>query len=99
MRNMSDLKATFLDLSNDSQTRDLSRRDLLARASFLGAIALTSTAPARAEITDQAVYAKAGAYGGNTLPAGVRVRLVPNVNGLTVNLIEAGRPGRPLVLL
>jgi hypothetical protein len=36
---------------SDSQTRDLSRRDLLARASALGAIALTSAAPAHAAIT------------------------------------------------
>jgi hypothetical protein len=40
-------------------------------------------------------------YGNGTLPTGVRSRLVPNVNGLTVNLLEAGyeTPGRPLVLL
>jgi pimeloyl-ACP methyl ester carboxylesterase len=99
MENLSDLKAALLALANDSQTRDLSRRGLLARASALGAMALASAAPAQAEITSQAIYAKAGPYGGNTLPAGVRVRLVPNVNGLTVNMIEAGTPGRPLVLL
>ena len=99
MENLSDLKAALSDLANDRQTRDLSRRDLLAGASALGAMALASAAPAQAEITSQAIYAKAGPYGGNTLPAGVRVRLVPNVNGLTVNMIEAGTPGRPLVLL
>jgi pimeloyl-ACP methyl ester carboxylesterase len=38
-------------------------------------------------------------YGNNTLPAGVKPRLVPNVNGLTVNMLEAGTQGRPLVLL
>ena len=91
MANLSDLKAALLDLASDSPTRDLSRRGLLA--SFLGAVALASAAPAQAEITSQGVYAKAGSYGGNTLPAGVRVRLVPNVNGLTVNMIEAGTPG------
>src|SRR4030095_6663041 len=32
-------------------------------------------------------------------PAGLRPRLVPKVNGLTVNLLEAGTQGRPLVLL
>ena len=99
MENLSDLKAASLDLANDRQTRDLSRRDLLAGASALGAMVLASAAPAQADITSQAIYAKAGPYGGNTLPAGVRVRLVPNVNGLTVNMLEAGSPGRPLVLL
>ena len=36
-----------------------------------------------------------------TRPAGVRARLLPNINGLTVNMLEAGyeTPGRPLVLL
>jgi pimeloyl-ACP methyl ester carboxylesterase len=97
METASDLKAALLDLADDSQKRDLSRRGLLA--SFLGATALASAPPMQAEITSQAVYAKAGPYGGNTLPAGVRVRSVPNVNGLTVNMIEAGTPGRPLVLL
>jgi pimeloyl-ACP methyl ester carboxylesterase len=36
-----------------------------------------------------------------TAPTGVRARLIPNVNGLTVNILEAGfeTPGRPLVLM
>src|SRR5581483_3270504 len=99
MEHQPDRSATSLDLANARQPRELSRRELLAGASFLGTMALTSAATARAEVTSQAVYGKAGPYGGNTLPAGVRVRLVPNVNGLTVNMIEAGSPGRPLVLL
>src|SRR6201992_856071 len=82
----------------EDQPIALSRRGLLAGASVLGA-AVICAAPARAEITSQAMYAKAGPYGGNTLPPGVKVRLVPNVNGLTVNMLEAGTPGRPLVLL
>jgi pimeloyl-ACP methyl ester carboxylesterase len=99
METRSDLKPALTDVANDSRTRDLSRRDLLAGASALGAMVLAAATPARAEITSQAIYAKVGPYGGNTLPAGVRVRLVPNVNGLTVNMLEAGTPGRPLVLL
>src|SRR6185369_5472283 len=99
MEKQSDPKATLVDPANDHQARDLSRRELLARASLLGALTVTSAAAARAEVTSQAVYANVGPYGGSTLPAGVRVRLVPNVNGLTVNMIEAGTPGRPLVLL
>src|SRR5437762_14361109 len=40
-------------------------------------------------------------YGNGTIPAGIRAREVANVNGLTVNMLEAGfeRPGRPAVLL
>src|SRR6058998_2939802 len=37
----------------------------------------------------------------DVLPAGVRARLVPGINGLTVHVLEAGfeAPGRPLLLL
>jgi pimeloyl-ACP methyl ester carboxylesterase len=93
------LESILLNHANDSQAPRLSRRSFLAGASALGGVALASATPAQAAATGQASYAKAGPYGGNTLPAGVRVRLVPNVNGLTMNMIEAGTPGRPLVLL
>jgi pimeloyl-ACP methyl ester carboxylesterase len=41
------------------------------------------------------------AYGANTLPEGIRSRLVPRINGLTMHVLEAGHetPGRPCVLL
>jgi pimeloyl-ACP methyl ester carboxylesterase len=40
-------------------------------------------------------------YGNGTLPAGIRSRLIDNVNGMTVHMLEAGfeTPGRPAVLL
>jgi pimeloyl-ACP methyl ester carboxylesterase len=40
-------------------------------------------------------------YGRTTLPAGVRSRFVPNGNGITMHVLEAGyeTPGRPCVLL
>jgi len=40
-------------------------------------------------------------YGNGTIPSGIRTRAIANVNGLTVNILEAGfeRPGRPAVLL
>jgi pimeloyl-ACP methyl ester carboxylesterase len=40
-------------------------------------------------------------YGNGTLPAGIRSRLMPGINGLTVHVLEAGfDPGdRPLVML
>ncbi|MBS0644279.1 MAG: alpha/beta fold hydrolase [Acetobacteraceae bacterium] len=38
-------------------------------------------------------------FGPDILPAGIRARMVPEVNGLTVHLLEAGDPGRPAVLL
>jgi pimeloyl-ACP methyl ester carboxylesterase len=33
------------------------------------------------------------------LPPGVRSRLVPQVNGLSMHILEAGTPGQPLILL
>jgi len=79
-------------------TPGLSRREFLAGASALGGVAIASAA-APAQITTMAPFEKLPPYGNNTLPAGVRPRLVPNVNGLTVNMLEAGTQGRPLVLL
>src|ERR1700733_5271984 len=40
-------------------------------------------------------------YGNSTLPAGVRSRIVKNVNGLAIHMLEAGfqTDGRPLILL
>jgi pimeloyl-ACP methyl ester carboxylesterase len=76
----------------------LSRRTLLAAS--VGALAIGTATPARAEVT-KADFRDLPPYGNATLPDGVRSRLIPNVNGLTVNILEAGfeRPGRPLVLM
>ncbi len=40
-------------------------------------------------------------YGNGTIPAGIRSRTVPNVNGLTVHVLEAGfdTAARPAILL
>ena len=76
----------------------LSRREFLAGASALGGVAIASAA-LPAQITTMAPFERLPPYGNNTLPAGVTPRLVPNVNGLTVNMIEAGTQGHPLVLL
>jgi len=85
-----------MDRIDDTADR-LSRRAFLVRASALGGVALAS--PAAAQITTSAVFERLPPYGHNTLPPGVRARLVPDVNGLTVNMLEAGAQGRPMVLL
>ena len=86
--------------SNITTTVQLSRRKLLAATSSIGALALAPKVSALAAAGD-ADQRDLPPYGNGTLPAGVRARLVPNVNGLTVNMLEAGfeTPGRPLVLL
>ena len=45
--------------------------------------------------------APAGDYGAGTLPAGIRSRVIPGVNGIAMHVLEAGfeTPGRPGVLL
>src|SRR3954471_13770398 len=75
-----------------------SRRDFLAGASALGR-ATIAFAAAPVQLTTLAPFEKLPPYGNGTLPPGVRPRLVPNVNGLTVNMLEAGAQARPLVLL
>jgi pimeloyl-ACP methyl ester carboxylesterase len=85
--------------SNDTAL-EFSRRKLLAGAATVGALAISAIAPARAEITT-ADFRDMPPYGNGTLPGGVRSRLIPSVNGLTVNILEVGfeTPGRPLVLM
>src|SRR5882672_7313080 len=85
---------------NDTATPELSRRELLAAAASVGGLAVTATAPARAAVT-KADFHCLPPYGNGTLPPGVRARLIPDINGLTVNILEAGfeTPGRPLVLM
>jgi hypothetical protein len=86
---------------------DLSRRGFVAAASAASAAAAAAgggfaLAPGRARAamvrTD---IASLPPYGGGTIPAGIRSRIVDNVNGLAVHMLEAGYevPGRPVVLL
>jgi hypothetical protein len=35
----------------------------------------------------------------HVLPQGIRARFVDNTNGLAMHVLEAGRPGAPLVVL
>src|SRR3981081_363713 len=85
---------------NNTNVLGLSRRAFLAGASGVGTLAFAAATPARAAIVNSD-FRNLPPYGNGTLPAGVRARLIPNVNGLTVNILEAGfeRPGRPLVLM
>jgi pimeloyl-ACP methyl ester carboxylesterase len=68
------------------------------RRQFLGALA---TAPVAVSLRGDAQTANADvAYGATTIPVGIRSRLVPNINGITMHALEAGYDGaRPAVLL
>jgi pimeloyl-ACP methyl ester carboxylesterase len=80
----------------------LSRRGFLSNASVaVGGIALAQgPAPARAAIV-RTDLASLPPYGNGTLPPGIRSRVIANVNGLAVHVLEAGfeTTGRPFVLL
>jgi hypothetical protein len=74
---------------------NLSRRALLTTAAAAGLDRLARAATVHTDFSTLA------AYGNGTLPAGIRSRPIPNVNGMTVHILEAGHetPGRPAVLL
>ena len=86
-RALSDYEDTFV-LTN------LSRRTFLSTAAGFGAIA------GRAAIV-RTDFSTQPPYGNGTLPAGIRSRHIPNVNGMTVHILEAGyeTPDQPAVLL
>ena len=75
--------------SHDTNSFALSRRALLAAASGVGGLAFAGATPARAAVTNPD-FSGLPPYGNGTLPAGVRARRIPNINGLTVNILEAG---------
>jgi pimeloyl-ACP methyl ester carboxylesterase len=100
MKDLPVLRSASLGQTKDATTSGLSRRGFLMGTSAVGGLALgTAARGAQGVITTTAQFTKLASYGGNTLPTGVRPRLVPNVNGLTVNMLEAGTQGQPLVLL
>jgi pimeloyl-ACP methyl ester carboxylesterase len=82
-------------------TPNLSRRGFLvtASAAAVSGLALAQSSARGAMVrTDSASLPP---YGKSTIPPGIRSRLVGNVNGLTVHMLEAGyeTAGRPAVLL
>ena len=84
-------------------------RRSIARVNFRGASSSAEGAAAAVGLVRRPRQARAAdvgdaasrPYGNGTIPAGIRSRMVANVNGLTVHALEAGfeRPGRPAVLL
>src|SRR5262245_25813059 len=76
---------------------ELSRRDFVGVAAAAIGFVRRPRQTRDADVRD----ATARSYGNGTIPAGIRSRMVANVNGLTVHALEAGfeRPGRPAVLL
>src|SRR5438034_1294673 len=82
-------------------TPNLSRRAFFvtASAAAVGGFAFGKGSPRAAMVRTD--IASLPPYGNSTIPTGVRSRIVGNVNGLTVHMLEAGyeAAGRPAVLL
>jgi pimeloyl-ACP methyl ester carboxylesterase len=78
--------------------RAVSRRTWVAGAA--AALALAHRRPLRAAIVNTD-FSHLPPYGNGTLLAGIRSRHIPNVNGMSVHILEAGyeTPGRPAILL
>src|SRR5262245_11815385 len=91
------------DLADEKHrpTGDLSRRSFLGTAAALAAGRLVLAQGQAPAATAGIENTKLPPYGNGTIPIGIRDRMVANVNGLTVHILEAGfeTPGRPAVLL
>ena len=86
------------DSGQADHAHHLSRR-FFVTASAAASLALTRGSAGAAIVhTD---FSSLTPCGNGTLPPGIRSRMVPNVNGLTVHILEAGfgDPARPVVLL
>jgi pimeloyl-ACP methyl ester carboxylesterase len=70
----------------------ITRRQMLAAMSASPLLFGPGNAPAQATNTDVL-------YGASTIPRGIRSRLVPNVNGISMHALEAGDAKAPAVLL
>src|SRR5215813_6422950 len=90
-------KAKF-DSKKERTASELSRRQFVAIAVAAGFVRVQAPSQSSIVRTDLSTLPP---YGNGTIPSGIRSRVVPNVNGLSVHMLEAGfdRPGRPLVLL
>jgi pimeloyl-ACP methyl ester carboxylesterase len=92
-----DEERIMADLADLEKIIHLSRRVFLATgaAAGLGKLAFAQNTAVPPELS------ALPPYGNGTIPAGIRSRFIPNVNGMTVHILEAGfeTPGRPAVLL
>ena len=90
-------------VENDMAEHDIkfSRRTLVAGAAGVGLSGLAFAQTAAPHATTREELVKLPPYGNGTIGAGIRSRLIDNVNGLTVHILEAGyeTPGRQLVYL
>ena len=80
--------------------REFSRRGVVALGAVAATAAITGARSSRAAIVRTDVAALPP-YGNGTIPAGIRSRVVRDVNGLDTHLLEAGFESgeRPLVVL
>src|SRR5262245_66400311 len=90
-------KAKF-DSEKERTVPELSRRQFAAIAAAAGFVRAQNPAQSSIVRTDLSTLPP---YGNGTIAAGIRSRVVANVNGLNVHMLEAGfeKPGRRVVLV
>jgi pimeloyl-ACP methyl ester carboxylesterase len=97
---VSDRSKLYFDAEKNIPIKISRRRPCLAASTpVVGSFALAQN-PARAAIVRLAA-AHLPPYGNSRLPAGIRSRVVTNINGLAIHILEAGfeTKGRPCILL
>jgi pimeloyl-ACP methyl ester carboxylesterase len=87
--------------SKEKKVTELSRRDFVAIAAATAAGRFVRQPKQAGPSIVRTDLSTLPPYGNGTIPAGIRSRSIPNVNGLTVHILEAGfdAPGRPAILL
>src|SRR5262245_19416326 len=86
------------DSEQERTVPELSRRQFVAIAAAAGFVRAQNPVQSSIVRTDLSTLPP---YGNGTIAAGIRSRVVANVNGLNVHMLEAGfeKPGRRVVLL
>jgi hypothetical protein len=79
----------------------VSRREFLLRAGALSAVCTALPAQSFLSYASESDQATLPPYGSGTLAPGIRSRMVSNINGLSMDVLEAGfdEDDRPLVVL
>src|ERR1051325_7759357 len=85
----------------ESTSPELSRREFVTGAAAAAAGGLVSRQGQSSSSIVRTDLSTLPPYGNGTIPAGIRSRAIPNVNGLSVHILEAGfeKAGQPAILL
>src|ERR1041385_3174596 len=87
--------------AKESTSQELSRREFVKGAAAAAAGGVLSRQGQSSSSIGRTDLSTLPPYGNGTIPAGIRSRAIPNVNGLSVHILEAGfeKAGQPAILL